>query len=60
MFADVAIVGGGVAGLACAVALGDSGLRVAIFESSHRLGGRACSWSDAHTGDVVDLSPHAS
>ena len=58
MQADVVIVGGGLAGLACAVALRESGLRVAVFESSARLGGRACSWTDAHSGDEVDLGPH--
>nr|WP_298724126.1 hydroxysqualene dehydroxylase HpnE [uncultured Steroidobacter sp.] len=55
---DVVIVGGGIAGLACAVALGDSGLRVGVFESSPALGGRACSWTDRRTGDDVDLGPH--
>src|SRR5687767_9563755 len=58
MHSDVVIVGGGLAGLACAVALRDSGMRVSLFESSHLLGGRACSWADAHTGDVIDLGPH--
>lgn len=55
---DVAIVGGGIAGLACAIALRDSGLRIAVFESSTSLGGRACSWTDRHTGDDIDLGPH--
>lgn len=58
MHSDVVIVGGGLAGLACAVALRDSGMRVSIFESSHTLGGRACSWTDAPTGDVIDVGPH--
>ena len=55
---DVAIIGGGLAGLACAVALRDSGLRVLLFEASQSLGGRARSWADARTGDVVDIGPH--
>jgi len=55
---DVLIAGGGVAGLACALALADSGLRVAVFEQAERLGGRASSWTDAHTGDVIDIGPH--
>jgi squalene-associated FAD-dependent desaturase len=55
---DVVIVGGGIAGLACAVALRDSGLRVAVFESSPTLGGRARSWTDRCSGDEVDLGPH--
>lgn len=55
---DVAIIGGGLAGLACAVALIDSGLSVALFEADSALGGRARSWPDPHTGDVVDIGPH--
>jgi squalene-associated FAD-dependent desaturase len=37
----VAIVGGGWAGLACAVELADSGVPVTLFESARQLGGRA-------------------
>jgi uncharacterized protein with NAD-binding domain and iron-sulfur cluster len=55
---DVLIAGGGVAGLACALALSDIGLRVEVFERDERLGGRASSWTDAHTGDVIDIGPH--
>src|SRR3954469_9420069 len=55
---DVVIVGGGLAGLACGVALGDAGFRVALFEADDTLGGRARSWSDEPTGDRVDIGPH--
>ncbi|MFC4309355.1 hydroxysqualene dehydroxylase HpnE [Steroidobacter flavus] len=55
---DIVIVGGGIAGLACAVALRDSGLQVGVVEASSTLGGRACSWTDRHSGDDVDLGPH--
>lgn len=55
---DTLIVGGGVAGLACGVALADAGQRVAVLERDSRLGGRAASWRDAATGDAVDLGPH--
>lgn len=54
----VAIVGGGIAGLACGVALTDAGLRVTLIEREKRLGGRARSWTDEATGDVIDLGPH--
>jgi squalene-associated FAD-dependent desaturase len=37
----VAVVGGGWAGLACAVELADSGVPVTLFESARQLGGRA-------------------
>lgn len=54
----VIVVGGGLAGLACAVALADHGLRVTVLERGPRLGGRAGSWLDARTGDMVDIGPH--
>lgn len=40
----VAIVGGGLAGLSAAAALGDAGYRVDLFESRGFLGGRATSY----------------
>ncbi len=58
MHCDTLIVGGGLAGLACAVALADRGVDVIVAERSHRLGGRAGSVLDAATGDLVDVGPH--
>jgi len=55
---DVVVVGGGVAGLACAVALSDRGLRVTVLERDAIVGGRARSWVDSATGDTVDIGPH--
>ena len=52
------VVGGGLAGLSCAVALSERGIAVTVLESSERLGGRASSWTDAETGDTVDIGPH--
>jgi squalene-associated FAD-dependent desaturase len=40
----VAVIGGGLAGLAAAVALADHGFRVSVFEKRPRLGGRATSY----------------
>ena len=58
MHTDVLIVGGGIAALAAAVALSDRGVRVVLVERTPHLGGRARSWRDDTTGDVVDVGPH--
>ncbi len=56
----VAIVGGGLAGLAAAAALADRGVRISLFESRPRLGGRASSFVDPVTGELVDNCQHVS
>ncbi|MEN9724245.1 MAG: hypothetical protein RJB38_2231 [Pseudomonadota bacterium] len=55
---DCLIVGGGLAGLTCAVALAERGVKPWVLEANDRLGGRAQSWRDERTGDQVDLGPH--
>ncbi len=55
---DVAIIGGGLSGLAAAVSLAVKGVRVALFERSPKLGGRCYSYIDEKTGDVVDNGQH--
>jgi squalene-associated FAD-dependent desaturase len=54
----VAIAGGGLAGLAAACALSDSGLRVTLFERRPFLGGRASSYEHPGTGEVIDNCQH--
>lgn len=54
----VAIVGGGLAGLAAAVALTGRDLNLTLYESRPRLGGRAGSFTDATTGELVDHCQH--
>ena len=56
----VVVVGGGLAGLASAASLVDRGLRVTLFESRPRLGGRASSFQDPATGELVDNCQHVS
>jgi zeta-carotene desaturase len=55
----VAVVGGGLAGLAASCALSDAGYRVTLFERRPYLGGRASSYEHPGTGEVVDNCQHA-
>ena len=55
---DVIVIGGGLAGLAASVALSQSGVKVALLESRPRLGGRASSFEDAVTGELIDNCQH--
>ena len=50
--ARVVIVGAGVAGLSCARACCDAGLRVSVLEASDGVGGRVRS--DSHEGFILD------
>jgi squalene-associated FAD-dependent desaturase len=54
----VAVVGGGLAGLAAGCALAGSGFRVTLFERRPYLGGRASSYQHPGTGEVVDNCQH--
>ena len=54
----VAIVGGGLAGLAAACGLADSGFQVTVHERRPYLGGRASSYEHPATGEVVDNCQH--
>ncbi len=56
----VAIVGGGLAGLAAAVALADRGFEITLFEARRQLGGRAGSFWDAEADAWVDHCQHVS
>ena len=55
---DVAILGGGFAGLSAATALAERGTRVLVLEARPRLGGRATSFTDPATGERVDNGQH--
>jgi hydroxysqualene dehydroxylase len=52
----VAIIGGGYAGLACAVELADAGVPVTVFEAAKQLGGRARRVD--HRGLALDNGCH--
>ena len=55
---SVAIIGGGLAGLAAGCALSDAGLQVTLFERRPYVGGRASSYEHPGTGEVVDNCQH--
>jgi squalene-associated FAD-dependent desaturase len=57
---DVIVIGGGLAGLSAAVQLALRGTAVTILESRNRLGGRAGSFTDPATGQLVDACQHVS
>jgi zeta-carotene desaturase len=54
---SVLVIGGGLAGLACAVALAESGVKVRLFEKRPHLGGRATSYT-LPDGSEVDNCQH--
>ena len=55
--ADVAVIGGGISGIACATALADAGLTVDVFDRGHRLGGRLATQTLRDTGTPYDGRP---
>ena len=56
----IIIAGGGLAGLAAAVALTQRGIKCLVLESRPRLGGRASSFLDPTTETYVDNCQHVS
>jgi squalene-associated FAD-dependent desaturase len=54
----VIVIGGGLAGMAAAVALESAGAAVTLIESRKSLGGRAGSFEDPQTGEPLDNCQH--
>ena len=51
---DVGIVGAGIAGLACADALADHGVRAVVYDADSRVGGRCISLRNFFPGQVAE------
>jgi squalene-associated FAD-dependent desaturase len=56
MRGKVAVIGGGLAGIAAAIALAEQGAEVTLLEARPRLGGATCSFS--RDGLIVDTGQH--
>ena len=54
----VLIAGGGLAGMAAAVSLATVGVPVLVLETRKKLGGRATSFEDVRSGEVLDNCQH--
>ena len=55
---DAVVIGAGFAGLSAAARLARDGARVLVLEARARLGGRATSFADRETGEIVDNGQH--
>lgn len=55
---DIAIIGGGLTGLTCAIRAAENGHKVTLFEAAPQLGGRTRSFFDAKVDEWVDNGPH--
>ena len=54
----IAILGGGLAGMAAAIRVAEAGEVPVLVETRQRLGGRATSFRDPRTGDILDNCQH--
>lgn len=54
----VVVAGGGLAGIAAAVRLVEFGVEVTLLETRRKLGGRATSFTDPRTGEMLDNCQH--
>lgn len=55
----VIIIGGGLAGISAAIALKKANIPFLLIEASSCLGGKASSWANPVTNEVLELGPHS-
>jgi len=55
---SMAVIGGGLAGAAAGLAAVEAGCRVELFEQAEVLGGRAGSYCDPVSGELIDYCKH--
>ncbi len=55
---DAIIIGAGISGMACALALAQRGIRPLLLDTRKKLGGRATSFTDVRSGEVLDNCQH--
>ncbi len=55
---SILIIGGGLAGLSAATRLAEGNVPISLLEKNNYLGGRAASFVDRTTGDLVDHGQH--
>ena len=54
----IAVIGGGLSGLAAAIRLAEQGVQVDLFEAAPELGGRTRSFYEASVDELCDNGPH--
>jgi hydroxysqualene dehydroxylase len=54
----IIIFGGGLAGISAAVLLSERGYKIELYESKNHLGGRAFSFMERTTGEIIDNGQH--
>ena len=55
---EAIIIGAGISGMACALALAERGIRPLVLDTRKKLGGRATSFTDVRSGEVLDNCQH--
>lgn len=55
---NIIIIGAGISGISAAMKLAKQGYNISVYESNAYIGGRARSFSDNSSGDIIDNGQH--